>query len=83
MFRILNFDITDGKAESREERRKKRKSRWGGTETEKVVIPGMPTMIPSNLSPDQEKIYLRKLCVCLSSLTMFFFFIQFNFKSKK
>ena len=46
-----------GKEESREERRKKRKSRWEA-ETDKVVIPGMPTMIPPGLTPDQEKIYV-------------------------
>ena len=47
------------KEESREERRKKRKSRWEA-ETDKVVIPGMPTMIPAGLSANQEKIYLCK-----------------------
>lgn len=49
-----------GKEESREERRKKRKSRWEA-ETDKVIIPGMPTMIPPGLTPDQEKIYV---CEC-------------------
>ena len=45
---------------SREERRRKRKSRWGGSENDRVLIPGLPTVMPSNLSPEQEKIYLRE-----------------------
>ena len=54
-----------GKEESREERRKKRKSRWEA-ETDKVVIPGMPTMIPPGLTPDQEKIYVCEFSLVLS-----------------
>ena len=51
----------DSKAESREERRRKRKSRWGGDDgIEKTFIPGMPTMMPQGLSKDQEEAYLRK-----------------------
>lgn len=49
------------KEELREERRRKRKSRWGGNDgTEKTFIPGMPTMMPQGLSKDQEEAYLRK-----------------------
>lgn len=48
-------------AESREERRKKRKSRWGGDEKEKIFIPGMPTVLPTNLSKEQEEAYLVQL----------------------
>jgi len=40
------------------ERKRKRKSRWGGDETEKVFIPGMPTILPGNLTPEQEQTYL-------------------------
>lgn len=36
----------------------KRKSRW---DCEKVVIPGMPTMLPDDLTPDQERLYLLQL----------------------
>ncbi|KAL3310207.1 Splicing factor 1 [Cichlidogyrus casuarinus] len=46
--------------ESREERRaRKRKSRW--QETDKSFVPGMPTQIPSNLTPEQEKMYIIQL----------------------
>lgn len=49
----------DGQQES--ERKKKRKSRWAQeTELEKTIIPGMPTVIPTGLSMDQEKQYLCK-----------------------
>jgi len=49
------------KEETREERRKKRKSRWGGADgAEKTFIPGMPTMMPQGLSPDQEEAYLHR-----------------------
>lgn len=40
--------------------KKKRRSRWGGSEHEKIFIPGMPTILPSNLNKDQEQAYLRK-----------------------
>lgn len=48
---------TDGGSE----RKKKRKSRWGNEEVaDKTVIPGMPTVIPANISKEQEKQYLCK-----------------------
>lgn len=48
--------------ETREERRqRKKKSRWGGDEKEKTFIPGMPTVLPSNLSKTQEESYLVQL----------------------
>ncbi|KAI5753791.1 hypothetical protein M8J77_003407 [Diaphorina citri] len=48
--------------ETKEERRaRKRKSRWGAEETDKTFIPGMPTVIPTNLSKDQEQAYLYQL----------------------
>jgi len=47
--------------ERRAERKRKRKSRWGGDDgAEKTFIPGMPTMMPQGLSADQEEAYLRK-----------------------
>lgn len=44
----------------REERRKRRKSRWGNEEKEKSFILGMPTVLPTNLSKEQEEAYLCK-----------------------
>ncbi|XP_050304239.1 splicing factor 1 [Anthonomus grandis grandis] len=43
------------------ERRRKRRSRWGGSEHEKIFIPGMPTILPPNLDKDQEAAYLLQL----------------------
>ncbi|XP_012528863.1 splicing factor 1 isoform X2 [Monomorium pharaonis] len=54
----------DGKQEkdSKEgERRKRKKTRWGGSEHDKTFIPGMPTVLPTNLTPEQEKAYLFQL----------------------
>ncbi|XP_049784088.1 splicing factor 1-like [Schistocerca cancellata] len=45
----------------KEERRKRRRSRWGGDEKEKTFIPGMPTVLPTNLSKQQEQAYLVQL----------------------
>ncbi|CAC5404099.1 SF1 [Mytilus coruscus] len=44
------------------DKKKKRKSRWAqDSEMEKTVIPGLPTVIPTGLSSDQEKQYLMQL----------------------
>lgn len=43
------------------DRKRKKKSRWASTNdgTEgKTFIPGMPTILPSNLNPDQQEAYL-------------------------
>lgn len=53
-FKMLSVD---GAAE----RKRKRKSRWGGTEKDKTFIPGMPTILPSTLDPAQQEAYLGKL----------------------
>ncbi|XP_046434761.1 splicing factor 1 isoform X2 [Neodiprion pinetum] len=65
---VFDRDVThdhqrDGKSdkESREERRKRRKTRWGGSEHDKTFIPGMPTVLPTNLTPEQEQAYLFQL----------------------
>lgn len=43
------------------DRKKKRKSRWATEQdTDKTIIPGMPTVIPTGLSNDQERQYLCK-----------------------
>lgn len=48
----------DGDGGDREERKRKRKSRWGNSDTDRVIIPGLPTVLPSNITPEQEKTYL-------------------------
>ena len=50
------------------ERKKKRKSRWG-TEEKRTFIPGMPTTMPPNLSPDQQQAYIGKWASKPSRLT--------------
>merc|ERR1719336_1814621 len=54
------------KKESREERKKKRKSRWTD-ESMKTFIPGLPTMIPTGMSKEQEEAYLLQLKIEESS----------------
>lgn len=41
-----------------ERRERKRKSRWS---TAKAFVPGMPTILPSNIDDAQRESYLRKL----------------------
>jgi len=43
------------------DRKKKKRSRWGVDEKEKTFIPGMPTVLPANLTKDQEEAYLSNL----------------------
>lgn len=74
-YHVLNFVLG---AESREERRKKRKSRWGGDEKEKIFIPGMPTVLPTNLSKEQEEAYLGML---ISLIFCRMHFVRYNTSS--
>lgn len=53
-------DQNEKERERERERKRKRKSRWGGDEKEKVFIPGLPTVLPNNLNPQQERAYLCK-----------------------
>ena len=46
-------------------RKKKRKSRWTD-ETCKTFIPGLPTMIPTGMSKEQEEAYLCKSHLSIS-----------------
>lgn len=43
-----------------QEKKKRRKSRWGAEETDKTFIPGLPTVLPTNLSKEQEEAYVCK-----------------------
>jgi hypothetical protein len=42
-----------------QKKKKPKRSRWT-TEDVKTCIPGMPTMVPGNLTHNQEKAYLSK-----------------------
>ncbi|ALC46297.1 SF1 [Drosophila busckii] len=50
--------MEENSMDSAAERKRKRKSRWGGTEKDKTFIPGMPTILPSTLDPAQQEAYL-------------------------
>lgn len=49
-----NSDSGDGT------RKRKKKSRWAGTDNEKIFIPGMPTILPAGMTQDQQEAYLGK-----------------------
>ncbi|XP_034660163.1 splicing factor 1 isoform X1 [Drosophila subobscura] len=54
----MSNGAVDNPFDSAAERKRKRKSRWGGTENDKTFIPGMPTILPSTLDPAQQEAYL-------------------------
>lgn len=58
------------KEEDKNERKRKRKSRWVGTEDDKTFIPGMPTMVPMGLSKEQEEAYICHLAQNQSTQAM-------------
>lgn len=53
------------------DKKRKKKSRWASLNdgNEKTFIPGMPTILPSNLNPDQQEAYLGN---CHNSLLRHF-----------
>lgn len=59
IFRILIFRLGD-EADSASIRQRKKKSRWGGSESDKTFIPGMPTVLPPSLDSHQQEAYLGK-----------------------
>lgn len=61
---------------SKEERRKKRKSRWAG-EDEKVDLPGIITSLPSSLTKDQQECYLSMAFSSIVEILIFSFSGQF------
>lgn len=56
------------------DRKRKKKSRWGGSDLEKTFIPGMPTVLPHNLTKEQEEAYIRKLIISFHRWTIYFYF---------
>lgn len=50
-----------GGGDGQSDRKRKRKSRWAQEEVvDKTIIPGMPTVLPCNLSKEQERQYICK-----------------------
>lgn len=45
------------------DRKRRKRSRWGGTENDKTFIPGMPTILPPTLDTAQQEAYLGKLTI--------------------
>lgn len=74
------MDASNSLDAARIERKRKKKSRWAGTESEKTFIPGMPTVLPAGMTPDQQQAYLGESRLFLkfrrSSLTPLFFAVQ-------
>lgn len=68
MFRVITMTIVYVwrvyvLASDANDRKRKKKSRWGGSDLEKTFIPGMPTVLPHNLTKEQEEAYIRKLII--------------------
>lgn len=61
-------------SETGQPEKKPRKSRWS---TNKSFVPGMPTILPSNLSDDQRQAYLRKYFYFLVRFLVLFFSVTF------
>lgn len=61
---LITFPANFTGLSAAEERRRKKKSRWGGSDNEKTFIPGMPTVLPSTMSADQQEAYLGKYYIC-------------------
>ncbi|KAI4458857.1 rna-binding protein related [Holotrichia oblita] len=55
--KLIDENSNDGVEDSMQ--KKKKRSRWGGSEHDKIFIPGMPTILPMNLNKDQEQAYLQ------------------------
>lgn len=49
----------EGETEA-ERRARRRRTRWMGSEHDKTFIPGLPTVLPSTLTKEQEEQYLRE-----------------------
>ena len=56
---VYNCTVDQDDSNSGSEKKKKRRSRWGNSETENVVS-GLPVVVPQGLTKEQEEQYLRK-----------------------
>ena len=57
MFCVLYADSDTGRDGGQP---KRRRTRWGADEHDKTFIPGMPTVLPTNLDSSQEQAYLSE-----------------------
>lgn len=56
---------TGDASNSEADKKRKKKSRWAtSNEEQRTLIPGMPTILPSNLNPDQQEDYLGNYKFC-------------------
>lgn len=55
------------------ERKRKRRSRWMGSEDEKAVFPGMPTILPPGIAPEKAEAYIGNLKFLLKTLRKIYF----------
>lgn len=65
-----------------QKKERKKKSRWASTNdgTEgKTFIPGMPTILPSNLNSDQQEAYLGEYQKFFNYFLMITKILEFNF----
>lgn len=58
IFRSTDGPSGSGSSRDDAERRRKKKSRWAGGDHDKTFIPGMPTILPPGMTPDQQEAYL-------------------------
>ncbi|XP_004536583.1 splicing factor 1 [Ceratitis capitata] len=59
-----NDSCSNGPSENSQDdtdRKRRKRSRWGGTENDKTFIPGMPTILPPTLDSAQQEAYLVQL----------------------
>ncbi|CAG7816438.1 unnamed protein product [Allacma fusca] len=61
-----SFGNGSGGDDSRGRDRRRKRSRWMGSTDEKAVIPGMPTILPSDLPPDQQEAYIAIRFIIIS-----------------
>lgn len=60
----------DNSASGAGDGKRKKKSRWAtGNDNDKTFIPGMPTILPSTMTPDQQEAYLGRYLILIANLS--------------
>ena len=60
------------------DRKKKKRSRWNNDDTDRISIPGMPTALPADVTPEQERQYLGKIQILLTVASGYLNLLEFN-----